>query len=83
MIELVKTKVEVKFEDKIYNLHCPTYKQSLEYSEAVKQASGDELAIAKCLTGFLLKLGLPEDVSESLESGHLEQILDFILSKKK
>lgn len=82
MLELIKKKLEIKYEGKDYSLRFPTYKESITYSKKLKENDSIEHQ-ADALLDYLAGLGLPKEVSENLESEHIVQILDLINDSKK
>lgn len=83
MLELTRTTIEVKLDGKEYTLRMPTYKEGILYKHEIKLLQDDDVKASERLVEYLSKLGLPKEVSESLEIGHLEQVLEFILGAKK
>jgi hypothetical protein len=83
LIELTRTTIEVKIDDKTFNMRMPTYKEGIQYKSSVKECGDDEIKTSDLLMGYLEKLGMPKEVTETLEIGHLEKILEFILGAKK
>lgn len=83
MLELVRATVQVKLDGKEFSLRKPAYYEGAEYRASIKKFDGDDMAQAELLVSFLSKLGMPEDSAKSLESEHLEQILEFVLTAKK
>lgn len=59
----------------------PTVKQSQEYAKSVKDIEDSE-ATDKLLD-FLEGLGLPKDISESMESEHLTSIVQALVPAQK
>jgi hypothetical protein len=82
MLELVKAKLPVKIDDVVHELRSPTYRDSLEYENKLKDLDDPKLK-ADALFSYLESLGLPRNVSESLEIGHITQILTYVTGEKK
>lgn len=83
MLELTRATVEVKLDGKVHTLRMPTYKEGIVYKHELSLSKDDDIKSADMLIAYLSKLGLPAEVSESLEINHLEQVLEFILGAKK
>lgn len=83
MLELTRTTVEVKLDGKTYTLRMPTYKEGVQYRSDVAKNKEDDVKCAQLLITYLSNLGFPAEVSESLETNHLVDILDFIQGAKK
>ena len=66
MIELVSTTVPVKFQGKEYQLRYPSYEESFQYEEDLKNCGNDITLINKTLFDYLEKLGLPRDMTKKL-----------------
>lgn len=82
MLELYRTKVEVKIDGATHNLRLPTYKESIAYGKKIKAVEGEDER-ADLLMSYLDELGLPKAVTETLELDHIGQVLDFITGSKK
>ena len=83
MIELLETNIPVKFQGKEYSLRFPTYEESFQYEEDLKNCGEDTKQINKVLFDYLEKLGLPSDMTKKLELGHLKKIIEFVSGSKK
>lgn len=83
MLELTRSTIDVKLDDKVYKLRAPTYAEGLEYKKQAKDCVEDETKLFELLGAFLAKLGFPVEASKTMEVGHLEKILEFVLGTKK
>ena len=78
MLEFKKRTLGIRFEGKEVEIRFPT---ALELEGFQKEVAGKE-NVQKTLS-FLGGLGLPDQVGEQLELGHLMQIVESLASVKK
>jgi hypothetical protein len=81
-MKLVKTIIELEVYDKKYELRKPNFKESQMYREALLKLdeSGDASIV---MMDFLAMLGLPKEIFESLEFGHITEIMEAVTGSKK
>lgn len=80
-MEFKRRSLKVNVYGVAHELHYPTVGESKVYSKEVRGLENDEATDA--LLGFLEKLGLPRNVSEDMESEHLEQLVGALVPNKK
>lgn len=79
-----QSNLEVVYSGKSYLLREPTAKDVVGFQKASKVANDDEQM--DCFNNFLINLGLPQDVCESLSINKLKQLSEAIIgtvSEKK
>lgn len=80
MLELNSRVLPVKFNDKQYQLTYPTVDDILDYTEKLEVKGTKEVTVIKEL---LEKLGMPKNISGSMEIGHLKLIVEELVKPKK
>lgn len=83
MLEIKKTELPLKIGEKEFSLKSPTYKDSLNYESALKDAGDDSALKAECLFKYLEVLGLPQEESTTLDIDNLLKIIDYVSGSKK
>jgi len=76
MLEFKKTELAVTIYGAVHNLRFPTLGEVRAYS--AKEGDVIELMIS-----FLASLGLPEKAAETMEMGHLKELIEVLSSQKK
>ncbi len=82
-MDIVKTKIEVTIYGEKFNLSQPKSLQAAEFIDSIsedKKLSNTEMI--KKTQAFIVSMGLPEEVCDSLELDHLNQLIGFITKKK-
>lgn len=80
-MEFKKRKLEITFEEKKHQLSFPTVRQMEDFSKSFSTVKPEEqLSIT---INLLNELGLPSDVSYSMEPDHLREIIEVISGQKK
>lgn len=80
-MKFTKRELKADIYGKEVTISFPTVKQVQEYSLKVNKQGEEEAA--ELLLGFLANLGLPKDVAESMESEHLQQLVENLMPAKK
>lgn len=81
-MKLEKTKFQIEIYGQQIELRAPNYLEASEYRQALTNLT-EKAEATEIIKGFLGKLGLSEDVFNSLEMGHVQEILEFVLTPKK
>ncbi len=81
-MKLVKTVIELEVYGQTVSLKKPTYREAQEYRDALKKLSDNEDA-GSVMIEFLSKMGLPKEVFEQLELGHVNEIMEALTDTKK
>lgn len=77
------TKVLIKIAGVDYHVRKPTVGEVEANAEAAKDTEKDASLMMKNLINFLDKLGIPADVSRSLEIEQLTEIMEYLNGSKK
>jgi hypothetical protein len=81
-MKLEKTKLQIEIYGEQLELRAPNYLEASEYRMALNNLS-EKSEATEIIKGFLIKLGLTEAVFNSLEMGHVQDILEYVLTPKK
>lgn len=79
-MEIQRRKLNLVIDGQAFELAYPSIKLWREYQERMTAPKANELDVA---IGFLSQLGLPKEVSESLELGHISSIINELTALKK
>jgi len=79
-MEIQRRKLNLVIDGQAYELAYPSIKLWRQYQEKIMTPKVNELDVA---IGFLSQLGLPSEVSESLELGHISSIINELTILKK
>lgn len=77
MLEFKSKKLDLKFNDKVYQLSYPTVKQLKKFSAKEKSDSFE------AVFEMFVDCGLPEKVCEQLEADMVEAIIKELTASKK
>jgi hypothetical protein len=81
-MKIVKTILEIEIYDQKIEMRKPTFKESQQYRESLLKM-GENGDAADVMMAFLESLGLPKEIFESLEFGHITQIMELVTGSKK
>jgi len=81
-MKLVRTVFEIELDEQKFELRKPKFKETQQYRESLLKIgeSGDAAAV---MQEFLVLLGLPVGVFESLEFDHITQLMETVTGSKK
>jgi len=77
MLELSSKKLDLKFNEKIYNLRYPTVKELRVFSKTKSDDQVEEVVM------LLKAVGLPEKVCNQLEVDHMRILVEELTTTKK
>lgn len=80
-MEFKRRSLQLKIYGEAHNLSFPTVKQTREYADQLK--GSDEEKATELLLDFLSKLGLPKDISDGMETEHLQELCEALMPSKK
>jgi len=80
MLELNSKKLKLTFNSKVYELRYPTVKDLKEYNELVKKGDHTEMDL---IVSMLDGVGLSKNVTDTMEIGHLNAIVEELIVAKK
>ena len=81
MLEIERSKVEVKLYGEVYDMTKPSVKQAQSFGKKLQKAS--DVESIGIIVDILDGCGLPRAVAEEMEVGHLKQLVDVIMPSKK
>lgn len=83
-MELKLTKTKLKFDVYGDTVECvrPSLKDTLEMEQKMKECKDDSQKIVEVILDFLSKQGFSKSLLESMEMGHLMQVIEVITGKK-
>jgi len=79
MLKFKKSVQEIDLYGEKFEVRFPTVGELDSFSEQMLKSTSE----FKTLAGFLAALGLPEDKAESMELGHLKELIDILSTQKK
>jgi hypothetical protein len=81
-MKLVKSKIELEIYDQKCELRKPTFGEAQEYRNQLKALPENEDA-SLVMKNFLVKMGLPAELFDALELGHVAEIMEVVTDSKK
>jgi hypothetical protein len=82
-VKIERSKIEIEIYGRQCTLKLPTFKQTQKYSENLKALGNDkDIDASQTMKEFLVELGLPGDLFDELEVGHIVEIMDLVTKKK-
>lgn len=81
-MKLTRTVFEVEIDGKTFNIRKPNFRESQQYREELLKI-GETGDAAEVMKDFLAKLGLPKEIFETLEFGHISEIMEAVTGSKK
>ncbi len=82
-MELVKTKIEITVYGQKYDLSAPTALQAAEFSDMTSKQGISSVEMLKLTQEFIIKMGLPKEITEDLDLDNTKKLIEFITVKKK
>lgn len=85
IIELKRKRFKFKLDGNVYELKSPNVSMIQAYTANQKklEKNKDEDAVMNAAMDFLADLGMPKDISSTLEMDHLESIITNVTGQKK
>ena len=76
-------KVLIDFEGQEYSISKPNLGIQSELEEELASAKSEGKSTTKIILNYIVRCGLPEEVTKKLDLSQLEALMEFITPKKK
>lgn len=81
-MELLRKNIELTVYGEKFDLKKPTALEAAEFKKSITGVE-DDVLLVKIAIDFISSIGLRKEVAEQLDLGELQQVIEYITSKKK
>lgn len=81
MLKLERSKVEIEFGGESITMVKPSIAQFKKYKEELAKVSEEEQI--EVMQNFFVSLGMPKEIVEELEVGHITVLVEALTDQKK